>query len=249
MNPINHKIEKPNIKKDKSKGNVFLQIIIIFIIYLALSFNFLRRKVEMKSDGTTGVTPKNEKTNDFMKKMLSAITKTSQKPKVPAVSPFQKKKPSILVNGDGIHAHKVMSVTQIKTDIKKVLDKNDQKKVPDLKMSEKEKGKENTIQKQNEKEETKLSVKETTSKESEDLKEPVQNKKQKEVEPAVVKPMVTTVTPPITQMVTKSSALQNENKENGAKDGPTPPTSQPTSSLPHSSTVPLTTPLPPSDLS
>ena len=114
-----------------------------FKIFLALSFNFLRRKVEMKSDGTTGVTPKNEKTNDFMKKMLSAITKTSQKPKVPAVSPFQKKKPSILVNGDGIHAHKVMSVTQIKTDLKKVLDKNDQKKIPDLKMSEK--GKENTI--------------------------------------------------------------------------------------------------------
>ena len=147
IKPINHKIEKPNIKKDKSKGNVFLPISIIFIIYLGLSFNFLRRKNEMKSDGTTGVTPKNEKTIDFMKKMLSAITKTSQKPKVPVVLPFKKKKPSILVNSDGIHAHKVMSVTQIKTDIKKVLDKNDQKNVPDLKISEKEIVKENTIQK------------------------------------------------------------------------------------------------------
>ena len=203
----------------------------------------------MKSDGTTGVTPKNEKTNDFMKKMLSAITKTSQKPKVPAVSPFQKKKPSILVNGDGIHAHKVMSVTQIKTDLKKVLDKNDQKKLPDLKMSEK--GKENTIQKQNVKEETKINAKETTSKEanSEGLKESLatsgaQNKKQ--AEPVVAS------TPTATQMVTKSSpTLQKENKENETKpkSEPTPQTSQSSQPSTHSSTVPLTTPVSSTDSS
>ena len=215
-------------------------------IFLALSFNFLRRKVEMKSDGTTGVTPKNEKTNDFMKKMLSAITKTSQKPKVPAVSPFQKKKPSILVNGDGM-THKVMSVTQIKTDLKKVLEKNDQKDhKKDLKLSEKEKGKENTIQKQNEKEETKPNVKETTSVREESEKEmvtapPTQNKKEPEVAQAV-----TTAPPAVTQMVTKSSTIQKDNKENGNKTEPTLPAP---SSITHSSTVPLTTPVPSSDLS
>ena len=193
----------------------------------------------MKSDGTTGVTPKNEKTNDFMKKMLSAITKTSQKPKVPAVSPFQKKKPSILVNGDGM-THKVMSVTQIKTDIKKVLEKNDHQKdhKKDLKLSEKEKGKEN--QKQNEKEETKPNVKETTSREDSE-KVTVQDKKEPEVTP-----MVTTVPPAVTELVTKSSTIQKDNKENGNKIEPTPSAS---SSITHSSTVPLTTPVPPSDLS
>ena len=201
----------------------------------------------MKSDGTTGVTPKNEKTNDFMKKMLSAITKTSQKPKVPAVSPFQKKKPSILVNGDGM-THKVMSVTQIKTDLKKVLEKNDHQKdhKKDLKLSEKEKGKENTIQKQNEKEETKPNVKETTSVREESEKEmvtvpPTQNKKDPEVTP-----VVTTVPPAVTQMVTKSTTIQKDNKENGNKTERTPAAP---SSITHSSTVPLTTPVPSSDLS